>query len=128
MPQPAPIGKFYFTFSIAGGEIIHIRPKKKHPPIVVNGTSCSISRWLFTMYNMHDGCKCVWTARMRCPEGENCRRRKAVFTPTGQKLTLLANRPYGRRSLSPFGQKLCFCPIPLQALGGFHHYAESSMV
>ncbi len=29
MPQPAPIGKFYFTFSIAGGEIIHIRPKKK---------------------------------------------------------------------------------------------------
>ena len=24
----------------------------------------------FTMYNTHDGGKCVWTARMRCPQGE----------------------------------------------------------
>ncbi len=22
-----------------------------------------------TMYNTHDGCKCVWTARRRCPQG-----------------------------------------------------------
>ena len=25
----------------------------------------------FSMYNTHDGGKCVWTARMRCPGGAN---------------------------------------------------------
>ena len=30
----------------------HIRPKKKHPQEIVNGTSCSISRWLFTIYDL----------------------------------------------------------------------------
>ena len=48
----------------------HIRPKKKRSPWGGNGISCGISRWLFTIYNTHDGCKCVWTARMRCPKGE----------------------------------------------------------
>ncbi len=32
------------------------------------------------------------------------------------------------RLLTPAGQKLRFCLIPLRALGGFHGLAQSSMV
>ena len=32
-------------------------------------TRSAYVRW--TMYNTHDGGKCVWTARMRCPGGAN---------------------------------------------------------
>ncbi len=48
-----------------------------------------------------------------------------VQFPSESSGALTQRRPIGA---SPFGQKLHFCLIPLRALGGFHRFAESSIV
>ena len=67
----------------------------------------------------------------RCPIGLTARFACAL---PGPSTALTQRRPIGAcfgvasRLLTPAGQKLCFCPSPLRALGGFHCLAQSSMV